>query len=72
MGMSVGKHEAINLNEIKDCLPGNCFHGEVWVICPHCKKSMEIVGTTPIRVKDRYRVFQCEVCGELFKDFIGW
>ena len=34
--------ETVNVMELKDALPGACFHGEVWVKCPYCGKATEL------------------------------
>ena len=64
----IGKHEKINVYKIENALTGACFHGEVWVRCPHCHEAHEMVGSTPLMVKDGYRIYRCK-CGELFKDY---
>lgn len=63
----IGKHLKYDVHGIKNALPGECFHGEVWMRCPYCRKATEMVGSTPIKVQDGYRIYKCE-CGELFKD----
>ena len=63
----IGKHEKIEVYKIPSALSGDCFHGEVWVRCPHCKKAHEMVGSTPLMEKDGYYIYKCS-CGELFKD----
>ena len=65
--MTIGKHEKIDVLKIPSALSGDCFHGEVWVRCPHCKTAHEMVSSTPIKKKDGYRIYRCS-CGELFKD----
>ncbi len=67
MNEALGKHAKINVYEIPSALSGACFHGEVWMKCPHCMKAHQMVGWTPLKVKDGYRIYRCS-CGELFKD----
>lgn len=69
MAEKIGKHEAINLLNIKDSVCGICFHGEVWVHCPYCGKAHQVVGKVPLKVKDDYKIYECERCGKLFKDY---
>lgn len=60
--------EKIDVNKLKDGRPGGCFHGEVWVTCPHCGKAVELVGLNPIMVKDGYYIFKCKRCYKYFRD----
>lgn len=55
----------IDVMSLKDSLSGACFHGEVWVRCPHCGKATEI-SYYP-NVKDGYFIIKCE-CGKLYRD----
>lgn len=59
--------DQIDIWEIKDALSGACFHGEVWVRCPYCYEAHQMVGSTPVAVKDGFRIYKCS-CGKLFKD----
>ena len=63
----IGKHAKINILDIPHCYSGACFHGEVWVRCPHCNKAHEMVGSKPLMEKDGYYIYRCS-CGKLFKD----
>lgn len=56
----------INLNTMPRALPGDCFHGEIWVKCPHCQSGNEMMGAEPVFVRDGIRVYECEDCGKLF------
>ena len=58
------KIESVDI--IPTALSGACFHGEVWVKCPHCGKAHQVVGWTPLMKKGRYDVYRCD-CGKLFK-----
>lgn len=69
--MKIGKHEKIVLSEIPDSIPAGCFHGEVWISCPHCRVGIEIFGRKPLREKEGYRIYQCDCCRKLVKDYIG-
>ena len=62
----IGKHEPIQTFLIKDAMNGACFHGEVWVICPHCGESNEVSYAKPWREKDGYKIVKC-ACGRLYK-----
>lgn len=61
-----------SLNQISDAKPGACFHGEVWVTCPHCGEGHEMMGVKPEWTEDKFRVYRCTKCGEYFKDRIAY
>ena len=67
-----GKKERPTLNRITDAKSGDCFHGEVWVRCPSCGEGHEMMGATPEWTEDKFRVYKCSKCGELFKDRITY
>lgn len=54
--------------KIPNALPGACFHGEVWVKCPHCNAGNQMMGRQALYKQDEYRVYKCDECGKLFKD----
>ena len=56
----------IDVNKLKMAYPGDCFHGEVWVKCPHCTCGNEIMGVRTH--KDGYIIIRCSHCGQIFKD----
>lgn len=55
---------------LPDALYGACFHGEVWVRCPHCKDGIEMMGMLGKEVDTykSYRIYQCSNCKGYFKD----
>ena len=57
-----------NVNLIPEALKGACFHGEVWVRCPHCKSGAELMGKPAIDKQEGYFIYKCDECGKLFKD----
>lgn len=54
----------INVESLKDSLPGACFHGEVWVKCPYCGEGTEISYFPP--EKNGYFIIKCN-CGKLYR-----
>lgn len=64
--MTADELKRINVDYLRDCIPGDCFHGEVWVRCPYCGKGHEMTGCNSDR-KDGYLIVECE-CGNYFKD----
>lgn len=54
--------------EVKSALPGDCFHGEVWLRCPYCLRGTQIVGKPPADIKGRWIFYECDVCGKIFKE----
>lgn len=55
---------------VHSAVSGACFHGEVWVRCPHCKMGNEMMGARPkcTREKGRVKIYECEHCKKLFYD----
>ena len=55
---------------LPDALPGACFHGEVWMRCPHCKEEIEMMGMygKEVDAYKEYRIYQCPRCKGYFKD----
>jgi hypothetical protein len=51
-----------NKDEIKNLIPGSCFHGECWYQCPHCDKGIEAHS---IRDTDD-NIHECSWCGGKF------
>ena len=62
------KDKIININLIPNARNGACFHGEVWVCCPHCDNSIEVQSTNEEYKEDGYRVYKCKKCNRYFKD----
>ena len=58
----------IEINKIPDAKSGACFHGEVWVRCPHCNNTIEIQGARYEYKENGFRVYKCKSCGKYFKD----
>lgn len=55
--------------ELRSAIGGACFHGEVWVRCPHCGWGHEMMGERPKFTRDDgTKIYQCKNCGELFYD----
>ena len=67
MSEHIGKHEKIDVIDIPKANSGACFHGEVWMKCPHCGEAHQMVGWRPLKVKDGWNIYRCS-CGKLFKD----
>ena len=63
---TIGKHEEMDVYRIPDAISGACFHGEVWMKCPHCGRAHEMVGWTPFAKRKGFRIYKCN-CGKLFK-----
>lgn len=59
-------------DNIPEALAGACFHGEVWIRCPHCRNAIEIYGTRGEYEKDKFRYYKCEKCKKMFKDRITY
>lgn len=53
---------------IPRALSGACFHGEVWVKCPHCMSGNQMMGKKELYKQDGYSIYKCDECGKLFKD----
>ena len=53
---------------IPNALSGACFHGEVWVKCPHCMSGNQMMGKQALYKQDEYSIYKCDECGKLFKD----
>lgn len=64
--MTEDELKRINVDYLRDCIPGACFHGEVWVECLYCGKGHELMGCSSDR-KDGYLIIKCE-CGNYFRD----
>ena len=58
----------LNVYSLEKAIPGDCFHGEIWVKCPHCGKAHEI--SYGCHEKDGYNIIKCNNCGKLFKDLV--
>ena len=56
------------LKDIKNMKAGECFHGEVWMICPHCGSGIEIMSQKPLYKQDGFYIYKCDQCGHLMKD----
>jgi len=54
--------------KIPNALAGACFHGEVWVKCPHCMSGNQMMGKQALYKQDGYSIYKCDECGKLFKD----
>ena len=59
--------DTIDVSQLKEAISGDCFHGEVWVKCPHCNSGVELVGITTECTKDGYDIVKCPTCKKLFK-----
>ncbi len=57
----------IDISKVKTAGSGACFHGEVWVTCPHCGEGKEMMGARPLIVQDEGKVYRCDRCGKVFK-----
>lgn len=55
---------------LPNALSGACFHGEVWMRCPHCNYGIEMMGMfgKEIDTYESYRIYQCPKCKCYFKD----
>ena len=60
------------MDNIKEALPGACFHGEVWMSCPHCGEAFESYSAHSEYVKGKFRYYKCTKCGNMFKDRITY
>lgn len=63
--MTEDELKSINVNHLRNALPSNCFHGEIWVECPYCRKPHEMMGCRDR--KDGYLIVKCK-CGHYFRD----
>lgn len=54
-------HNQIQKEEIKDSLPGDCFHG--WHRCPYCGEGFEATGVTLYKTKHG-NLYECKKCGK--------
>ena len=60
----------IDVSRLEDSKGGGCFHGEVWISCPHCGHDVDLMGLRP-PIKDGYWIIECERCGQIYKDYRG-
>ena len=60
----------VNVMMLPDAIPGACFHGEVWMQCPHCKEGFEMYGMMgkEVAIEGKYKAYRCPNCHEYFKD----
>lgn len=58
----------MDISNILRAEPGACFHGEVWVRCPHCHAGNEMMSARSEFKIDDWCVYKCEKCGKYFKD----
>lgn len=71
----VGKHEPktdykkIPVWKLESARSGGCFHGEVWICCPYCGESIQIIGNTKeyLGTREGYDIYRCGSCGKLYK-----
>jgi len=61
-------------SNVPECLPGACFHGEVWAQCPHCKCGIEMYGMLgkALAKEGFFVVYRCPECGKLFKERVSY
>lgn len=50
-------------------ISGDCFHGEIWCKCPHCRATYEAHELDYYGNKSKYNqgVFFCNSCGKAFR-----
>ena len=65
--LDTDKIDEFHISQIKHCLSGAVFHGEVWVRCPYCENGNELQGKDRKKCRG-YSLYECEKCHKIFKD----